>query len=182
MLVCLSSISICIVILLWSPNSRNESAAASRSRFFMWGCHPTEPSVVPQDGAGSESHAATESGPTANPTPGAKPWGTPQLPVQHWPQWMASTCQHLHQQQVKQINKSPSSMWECRTRSLTQLSFFQRVPPAVPVPVLHTAKWRNVHWQQQHEPGSHDQQRQQHEPALRTNELHDTHEYRAGKR
>lgn len=90
--------------------SRNEPAAASGSRLFMWGCHPTEPSVVPQDGTGSESHAATESGPTTNPTPGAKPRGTPQLPVQHRPQRMASTCQHLHQQQVKPINDSPNSM------------------------------------------------------------------------
>lgn len=114
--------SSCIVTILCFLIFRNEPTAASGSRLFMWGCHPTEPSVVPQDGAGSESHAATESGPTAKPTPGAKPRGTPQLPVQHWPQRVASTCQHLHQQQVKP-NDSPNSVWECQTASLSQLSF-----------------------------------------------------------
>lgn len=35
---------------------------------------------------------------------------------------------------------------------LTQLVFFQCLPPTVSVSLLHTTRWRNVQWQQQHEP------------------------------
>lgn len=100
---------------------RNEpAAAAAGSRVFMWGHHPTEPSVVPQDGPGSEPHAAAGSGPATDPTAGSEPRGTSQLPSHQWPQWLASTGQHLLQQQVKQAVIIGVCV-EMRTCSLTGL-------------------------------------------------------------
>lgn len=112
------------VVILFDPPKmllccRNEPAAAATPgpsiRLSMWGRDPAEPSAVPQDGAGSKPHAAAEPGPT----PGAEPGSTSGLPGEHRPQWMAASCQHLHQQQVgtdARITRSSrlESFCECR--------------------------------------------------------------------
>lgn len=153
---------------------RNESAATPGPSVMlsMWGWHAAEPPTVPQDGAGSEPHAAAEPGPNTNPTPGSEPGRTAKLPDERWPKRVVAACKHFHQQQVAaaspgQRHHSQAVLKLC----VTFLCSPQCVPPAVPVSVLDTIQW-NVQ-QQQHEPGSHHGQQQQHEFSGGTDGFHE---------
>ena len=86
---------------------------------------------------------------------------------------MAPTCQHLSQQQVTSLRLNVRwCVFLSRGNVLTQFASSQCVPPAVPVPVPHTTQRRNVQ-QQRRQPGSNGQQRRDHEPDVRTDELHE---------